>query len=1072
MAENLELVRQAIDIIKNETEAGANTAARVGSAMSGILEYSDEQITAEKDTRSKSDTQLSTLIMNVSNRTTELEEDRNLMQKVISQNSEKITTNEENIASLDTQIADLIETPFKTTVEADSVDVNWPLATGGNKPVVSIPRWTGTGLNSYDGTPSLIDEYFVEDVKDYISNIVSTAPEQVNKLEEAVGDWDGTGNESIAEEIGSHYAEEEDENYNSGLWGQMRNTRSRVVKLESNVGSYATSEEDDGSVWGQLKWHDSEINGLHTTVANTIKSGGKINLASISATDLASIMSALGDNEIEMYLITDSSGNLPSLNNETAITISGTAKKLLFGKTDNFGVSVGDILAVTKLTCRIIPLNEAKAVNGDFPGADGLESVWDKGQINKISGIETTANNALPKVDRLPSKWNDNMNNALETGVYPWCTLGRPAGSTGAYTCIVNRTSTNDGSYDTIEQTAYGREGELGRIFKRIIFYKSDGTDTQYGEWQEITGSGVITVSSVEELPADAEDGSLAVVYSSLYYSELGESQVVYRCDAAVEDFPEWSELGLSGEDVGDVGIEMAYMSYTSADGNSYDAIFYEKNSATIDVIGQYTDGGYFGGNLYSYEEKNETWIQELLNDINALFEYAQASNAPVTLRISDSKYYNVIYKLLPKLRKIEGDKALAEIYIKGSDGWINPIETFKSELQNEISTNVLNIRDASGVNPNATITASGSGGIVLTHVDEDDLEWTAVINPANAESMLSGMGFYDSIIGLDWTGSLERSSLQSGIYLEDNKGVVLKGYNGVTIYGGGETPSILINDRTTTIDGQLKTSDINVQGLITTNGLQIDNPENLIIGYNTLEHLFLEYQVSLIPNSGVTFNKETGYWSCNGIEDITDEEMKSMIAVYNGFQAFPISKYNHNNNIIRTNIPNYSTLYTDFTINSIPRNLNHLVYFCYSNDYKVTSYEEAIAVVSYGKVMPPSTGNYDNNAPKLVGILNILSMKNVANTFTFTSPVLKKVFLDSVVKSIVLKSPVIHYDSLRFLIEQAANTSAIQVTVHATTYSYLTGEAEPTEEVGGTTEEWQALVTTATEKNITFATA
>lgn len=66
--------------------------------------------------------------------------------------------------------------------------------------------------------------------------------------------------------------------------------------------------------------------------------------------------------------------------------------------------------------------------------------------------------------------------------------------------------------------------------------------------------------------------------------------------------------------------------------------------------------------------------------------------------------------------------------------------------------------------------------------------------------------------------------------------------------------------------------------------------------------------------------------------------------------------------------------------------------------------------------------------------------------------------------------SPLLFYESLNYLVTNAANTAAITVTVHPTTYSYLTGTAQPTEEVGGTTEEWQALVTTAQGKQISFA--
>lgn len=67
--------------------------------------------------------------------------------------------------------------------------------------------------------------------------------------------------------------------------------------------------------------------------------------------------------------------------------------------------------------------------------------------------------------------------------------------------------------------------------------------------------------------------------------------------------------------------------------------------------------------------------------------------------------------------------------------------------------------------------------------------------------------------------------------------------------------------------------------------------------------------------------------------------------------------------------------------------------------------------------------------------------------------------------------SPKITFDCIKYMVEKSSNTSAITITVHPTTYSYLTGTAEPTEQVGGTTEEWQALVATAAEKQISFAT-
>ncbi len=85
------------------------------------------------------------------------------------------------------------------------------------------------------------------------------------------------------------------------------------------------------------------------------------------------------------------------------------------------------------------------------------------------------------------NQWNANMDQCLEPGVYPWCTSGRPAGSTGAFTLLVKRTvDTDNNDYYVIEQTAYGREAELGQVWKRIIFYRADGKDTGFNAWRRI----------------------------------------------------------------------------------------------------------------------------------------------------------------------------------------------------------------------------------------------------------------------------------------------------------------------------------------------------------------------------------------------------------------------------------------------------------------------------------------------------------------------------------------------------------------------------------------------------------
>lgn len=70
------------------------------------------------------------------------------------------------------------------------------------------------------------------------------------------------------------------------------------------------------------------------------------------------------------------------------------------------------------------------------------------------------------------------------------------------------------------------------------------------------------------------------------------------------------------------------------------------------------------------------------------------------------------------------------------------------------------------------------------------------------------------------------------------------------------------------------------------------------------------------------------------------------------------------------------------------------------------------------------------------------------------------------------IDSPRLNYTSLRWLVDKAKNTTAVTVTVHATTYGYLTGMTPPSEQVGGTSEQWTQLMADAAARNISFATA
>ena len=352
------------------------------------------------------------------------------------------------------------------------------------------------GATALQKVPS---EYITEsDVNTKIANLVDSAPEDLNTLNELAIAL--KNNKDVVEVLNQSITNKQDK--------LISGTNIKTINGESILGSGNISISGGG---GETKL------------------SGKLNLTSID--EIKSAQKALDKtNEIAFYLITDNTGKVPStqscynIPSEAVRQLSLTSPdvttnivlNLLSVNMQPIGVNVGDFIALTRVKVKvsdlaasigvsinlggeieiyqykILSINDAKPAGHSEANAGvmGLMSPWDKGQVNKISGIEVTANNALPKKDVLPSRWANNMNDALQTGVYPWCDLGRPSGSTGHYTCIVNRTSTDDGSFNTIEQTAYGREAELGQVYKRIIFQHKDGNEIQFGEWINITSSG------------------------------------------------------------------------------------------------------------------------------------------------------------------------------------------------------------------------------------------------------------------------------------------------------------------------------------------------------------------------------------------------------------------------------------------------------------------------------------------------------------------------------------------------------------------------------------------------------
>lgn len=210
-----------------------------------------------------------------------------------------------------------------------------------------------------------------------------------------------------------------------------------------------------------------------------------------------------------------------------------------------------------------------------------------------------------------------------------------------------------------------------------------------------------------------------------------------------------------------------------------------------------------------------------------------------------------------------------------------------------------------------------------------------------------------------------------------------------------------------------------------------------------------------LFENAGAKFNDDTGYYEMNELTDLTEDDCIKMYAYYKPNAIMTSYSGMWQFLSIRTNfpIPNPDTPY----------------------DW-ISAYRECpnLEIAKPSRQSPLLVGNFNVallNCNKLRKVLTIIACFNNRTNINFNLPLLEYYKIRAIQANVILISPKINYESVRYWIDKAKNTSAITITVHPTTYGYLTGTIEPTEQVGGTKEEWMQIVTDAAEKQISFAT-
>ena len=255
-----------------------------------------------------------------------------------------------------------------------------------------------------------------------------------------------------------------------------------------------------------------------------------------------------------------------------------------------------------------------------------------------------------------------------------------------------------------------------------------------------------------------------------------------------------------------------------------------------------------------------------------------------------------------------------------------------------------------------------------------------------------------------------------------------------------------------------------------TSNGLMSATDKKKLDSLSPKEELFIDMWNSACGAAG-KYNRDTGYYELNGLTDITYEQA---LKIYQNTEQTYLSQYStelfYGNPIIRTNIcPNVNSN------RGVWVRIDSTAMFSGNNAIEVVAVSQSlntnISKWSFNNV------NYMFNGciklKKIIGgIFNFgITAENRQRSVFVRCSLLNRVLIEGIIVSLSFSdSPLISYESLKYLVDNAANTAAITITVHATTYSYLTGELEPTDVVGGTMAEWQQLMTDATAKNISFA--
>lgn len=253
-----------------------------------------------------------------------------------------------------------------------------------------------------------------------------------------------------------------------------------------------------------------------------------------------------------------------------------------------------------------------------------------------------------------------------------------------------------------------------------------------------------------------------------------------------------------------------------------------------------------------------------------------------------------------------------------------------------------------------------------------------------------------------------------------------------------------------TEVDEKLSAKADTTKASTTSDGLMSKEDKAKLDGLSPKEQLFIDMWNSACGTYG-KYNTETGFYELNGLTDITYEQA---LAIYRVIGC-------ETNNSYR---PNVRTI-----LFSGCSRVAMSTWCRFEMCTKIEVIRQSDNVYYNGSVDSMFDGCV--NLKAILGLVNINNITSYSYMFRRCVKLENFTFKGLNSNLTISDSPLITYNTLNYLISNALGNKVTTVSVHPTTYAYLQGTTPPTEQVGGTTEQWQALVTAATNKKISLAT-